>query len=99
MVFYIHIYMLLFWNKTFLSLYNTLFHFSSFFYCYLKDFIYFCCKQEQIKCQHKYMSSICQGTWDCQNCPKAVDNAIIHTTHTGATINQPGSVKIISSFF
>ena len=28
------------------------------------------------------MSSICQGTWDCQNCPKAVDNAIIHTTHT-----------------
>ena len=28
------------------------------------------------------MSSICQGTWDCQNCPKAVDNAIIHITHT-----------------
>ena len=27
------------------------------------------------------MSSICQGTWDCQNCPKAVDNAIAHVIH------------------
>ena len=27
------------------------------------------------------MSSICQGTWDCQNCPKAVDNAIAHIIH------------------
>lgn len=24
------------------------------------------------------MSSICQGAWDCQCCPKAVDNAITH---------------------
>lgn len=27
------------------------------------------------------MSSICQGTWDCQNCPKAVGNAITHIIH------------------
>ena len=24
------------------------------------------------------MPSICQGNWDCQNCPKAVSNAIAH---------------------
>ena len=24
------------------------------------------------------MASICQGTWDCQDCPKAVGNTIIH---------------------
>ena len=24
------------------------------------------------------MPSICQGTWDCQICPKAVSNAITH---------------------
>lgn len=27
------------------------------------------------------MSSICQGTWDCKNCSKGVDNAVIHITH------------------
>lgn len=27
------------------------------------------------------MPSLCQGTWDCQNCQKAVDNAITHTIY------------------
>ena len=27
------------------------------------------------------MSSICQGTWDCQICPKAVSNAITHVIY------------------
>lgn len=27
------------------------------------------------------MSSICQGTWNCQNCSKAVDNAVTHIIH------------------
>lgn len=27
------------------------------------------------------MSTICQGKWDCQTCPKAVDNAITHIIH------------------
>ena len=27
------------------------------------------------------MPSICQGTWDCQICPKAVSNAITHVIY------------------
>ena len=35
------------------------------------------------------MPSICQGTWDCQICPKAVSNAITHVIYQRG-FHKPG---------
>lgn len=56
--------------------------FSLFFLFYgnMKDFIYFAGSINKNKHSQR-MPSICQGTWDCQICPKAVSNAITHVIY------------------
>ena len=79
---------------------NLFFTFSCLFYCHVKDFIYFCCKQEQIKRQHKYMSINLSGYLGLSELSESRRQCYhSHYPYKGLPSDQPGSVKIISSLF